>query len=340
MSENKSISDAIIRVAAQFGEIRSFDPLAGDASTRKYFRLSFNDGATAIAMVLSNPGANEESTFLEIQNYLKNLQIPVPKIMAHDATVGILIIEDLGDDLLEMLAEQSDQKDLERLYLMAVDNIISLQKRSLETDLRCSAFELAFDETKLMWEMDFFLSHFVRGWAGRILSSVQLAQIKSCFRKICQELASEPRVLTHRDYHSRNLIFNNGRLYMIDFQDARMGPAQYDLASLLRDSYISLPEDLVEKLIGYFFERASYVADHDYGRFRRIFDIMALQRNIKALGTFGYQASVRGSSRYLSAIPRTATYISRTLRTYPEFNQHFSLLEENVLVPSLSFPSP
>ena len=339
MSENRTILDRLIKVAVNFGPLSRFEPLAGDASTRKYFRLIFKDGTSAVAMALPNPGANEESTFLEIQSFLENLLVPVPRIFAHDPTAGIVILEDLGDDLLEIVGRKADAQGLEHLYLLAVDNIILLQKSALAGKSRCSAFDLAFDEPKLMWEMDFFLTHFVKGWAKNTPSSVALAELNSFFRKICQELASEPRLITHRDYHSRNLILNNGRLYMIDFQDARMGPAQYDLASLLRDSYVSLPEDLVEKLIDYYFKNAFYLLNHDYDHFRRIFDIMALQRNIKALGTFGYQASVKGSSRYLSAIPGTAANISYALKRRPEFKSYFSVLEENILSPSLLIPT-
>ena len=118
----------------------------------------------------------------------------------------------------------------------------------------CRAFQLAFDEEKLMQEMDFFMVHFVRGLCGIKPSASALAALNRFFTKICAILAGEPRIFTHRDYHARNLILQRDRLVMIDFQDARMGPAQYDLASLLRDSYVTLPEDLVDDLVDYYAE--------------------------------------------------------------------------------------
>ncbi len=127
---------------------------------------------------------------------------------------------------------------------------------------------------------------------------------------IVRELAAEPPVLCHRDYHSRNLMLNEGQLYMIDFQDARMGPDTYDLVSLLRDSYVDLPEQTVEELVAYFLALKGAPDEPD---FRRRFNVMALQRNLKALGTFGYQTTARHNPVYIQYIPRTLRYARRNL---------------------------
>ena len=123
-------------------------------------------------------------------------------------------------------------------------------------------------------------------------------------------------MLCHRDYHSRNLMLHDETLYVIDFQDARMGPDTYDLASLLRDSYVDLPDAAVDDLIDYFLalsrDPAHRLTD-DGATFRRRFDLMALQRNLKALGTFGYQTTTRGNPVYMQYMPRTLTYVKRTL---------------------------
>jgi len=334
--EDTILLERIVRVVSKIGKVASVSRLIGDASSRIYFRTIFQDAESAIAMVLPNPGANEEATFIEIQKYLKNLGILVPSIIYHDLASGVLVLEDLGDDLLENVVSRSEIERFYSLYRLAVNTLIYFQERTSMSESSCSAFSIAFDEAKLMQEMDFFVTHFVKGWGRKNPSSVVIDQMNSFFEKLCRELATQPRMLTHRDYHSRNLIMKHNCLYMIDFQDARMGPAQYDLASLLRDSYLSLPEDLVDSLLNHYLENAVYLTDRDYDHFRRIFDLMSLQRNIKALGTFGYQASVRGSSRYLSAIPRTATSISRNLRKYPEFRGHLSVLQEYILGPALS----
>jgi N-acetylmuramate 1-kinase len=123
-------------------------------------------------------------------------------------------------------------------------------------------------------------------------------------------------------------------LVMIDFQDARMGPAQYDLASLLRDSYVDLPEPLVLELLQHYMDGFAEGGSLDRDRFRYVFDMTSLQRNIKALGTFGYQASVRKSDRYMSAIPRTARYVKNNLGKYPELGKFVSVVEDYVVGPA------
>src|SRR6185436_15539335 len=109
-------------------------------------------------------------------------------------------------------------------------------------------FGIAFDRDKLMWELNFFVKHFLEAYRGLDVSAAARSALDAEWTSITTELAGEPRVLCHRDYHSRNLMVHAGRLYMIDFQDARMGPDTYDLASLLRDSYVDLSEDRVDEL--------------------------------------------------------------------------------------------
>ena len=138
-----------------------------------------------------------------------------------------------------------------------------------------------------------------------------------------QELAAEPRVLCHRDYHSRNLMLHSGSLFIIDFQDARMGPDTYDLVSLLRDSYVDLTERELDDLIAYFL---ALKGGADPGEFRRRFDLMALQRNLKALGTFGYQTIARGNPVYIQYIPRTLRYARTNLERHARFARLRELL--------------
>ena len=304
--------------------------LAGDASTRSYFRAFFSDASTAIIMLQAHSGGNEEEAFVEVHQLLEQLGFPVPGILAHDPEKSVLLLEDLGDDLLETVTARASEKTLSDLYTQAVDLLIRM--RSITAgDTGCRAFDLAFDEEKLMQEMNFFMTHFVGGFCKKAPSSSAAALLEEFFLKICRFLAAEPRIFTHRDFHSRNLLLHDNRLVMIDFQDARMGPVQYDLASLLRDSYVTLPEDLVNLLLGYYVENSG---ETDPGRFRYVFDIMSLQRNIKALGTFGYQASARGSNRYLSSIPRTVAYIAKNIEFYREFSLYRSVVEDYVIEPA------
>jgi N-acetylmuramate 1-kinase len=180
---------------------------------------------------------------------------------------------------------------------------------------------------RLTWELEFFVKHFVIGYRGAALSDAERAALQDEWSAIVTELASEPRVLCHRDYHSRNLMLSDGRLYIIDFQDARLGPDTYDLVSLLRDSYVDIADRELDELIAYFLALKGIT---DAAEFRRRFDLMALQRNLKALGTFGYQTLLRQNSVYIQYMPRTLRYARTNLAKYPRFDRLRALLSAHV----------
>jgi aminoglycoside/choline kinase family phosphotransferase len=321
---------------ARTKNIEAFQRLAGDASTRIYYRARYADGSTAIIMLQPDPGQGQEESFLDVQRFLDNLSLPVPRIYFHDHQEGVVVLEDLGDDLLETAVQRCDHSGLRALYKKTVDLLLSMRRKTKGLDSGSVAFSLAFDEEKLMQEFLFFLTHFVKGLHGTHLSRKTEATLEEFFAKVSRILAAEPRIFTHRDYHSRNLVHHQGRLVMIDFQDARMGPVQYDLASVLRDSYVTVPEELVSDLLHYY---AAESEESDEERFRYIFDVMSLQRNIKALGTFGYQLSVRGSDRYTSSIPRTGQYVNRNIAKYPEFARYRPAVEDLISGPAMDFPA-
>ena len=162
---------------------------------------------------------------------------------------------------------------------------------------------IAFDVEKLTWELEFFVKHYLLAYKGVAASDSERDALRDEWSAIVQELAGDRRVLCHRDYHSRNLMWNDGSLYIIDFQDARMGPDTYDLASLLRDSYVDLTAQQVDELIAFFLALTGGTGGE--AEFRRRFDLMALQRNLKALGTFGYMTTSRNNTVYIQYIPRT-----------------------------------
>lgn len=317
---------------------KRFEALSGDASTRRYFRGFFPDGTTAIVMVYPQAGQNEEAIFLSVQQYLEGLHLPVPQVFAHEAAQSIVLLQDLGDEDLETFVKAANRDQLAAVYQQAVSILLTMvRKTTAAPDPTCPPFGLAFDMEKLMWEMDFFMTHFVEGLCGAEPSRTARDDLQKFFVKICGLLAAEPRVFCHRDYHARNLMVHRGRLVMIDFQDARMGPAQYDLASLLRDSYVTLPEDLVDAMLHHYYsERDRTCKSTSFDRFRYVFDVMSLQRNIKALGTFGYQSSVIGTDRYHSAIPRTGAYIAENLSRHPEFTDRKTAVEDHIVGPALA----
>jgi N-acetylmuramate 1-kinase len=176
--------------------------------------------------------------------------------------------------------------------------------------------------------------HFVQAYRGVSLSTAEREALAAEWRAIVDELASERRVLCHRDYHSRNLMLKDGLLHIIDFQDARMGPDTYDLVSLLRDSYVDLTDRELDELIAYFLalKQGSDASGAwpTSDEFRRRFDLMALQRNLKALGTFGYQTTTRGNPVYIQYMPRTLRYARTNLQKYPRFARLRDILSSHL----------
>jgi N-acetylmuramate 1-kinase len=289
-------------------------PLSGDASSRRYFRLSLPE-RTAIVALYPEP-FGEGLPFLELRELFAGWGLPVPEVLDVDPVAGVVVLEDLGDLTMQDLVAAAGPADRAELYHDALETLVRLQRAAAAGPQSATCFKSAFDIEKLSWELHYFEKHFLEGWRGCELTSEDRATLAEAFHGLCAELAAWPRVLCHRDYHSRNLMRYRGRLYWIDFQDARLGPVTYDLVSLLRDSYVDLPEAFAEECAADFRERAAPQVAPDL--FRRQFDLMALQRNLKALGTFGFMSHVRLSRVYAPYVPRTLEYVRRNLTLYPE----------------------
>jgi aminoglycoside/choline kinase family phosphotransferase len=299
-------------------------PLTGDASDRRYFRVFLHDEPAQVIAV--HPAAIEFDAlpFVNVARLMAAMPVPVPRILGHSDGLGVIALEDLGDVTLQAHLGAASPGEHDALYREAVTLIQTLQRRG--ADLASNdylPYRIAFDVEKLTWELQFFLKHFLEGYRGVSLADRERAALSEEFAVIAEELAAEPRVLCHRDYHSRNLMLHEARLYIIDFQDARMGPDTYDLVSLLRDSYVDFTETQVEALIAFFLARDPR---QDAAEFRRRFDLMAVQRNLKALGTFGYQTITRANTVYIQYMPRTLRYVRANLERSARFARLRELL--------------
>ena len=298
-------------------------PLQGDASDRRYYRVNFTtavDGIMSLVLMrLPHPYTAGELPFVNVQRYLRAHSIPVPDIVWDDSNHGFILLEDLGDVTLESALQGASREQMGNWYRQALDILLTLQHPSdVATSASCMAFSLAFDVEKLMWELDFFLTHMIKQLCAQQLLPVDETALRDQFLNIAAMLARQPRVFTHRDYHSRNLMVHQERLRLIDFQDARLGPCQYDLASLLYDSYVVLPADLRAALLTYYLEHQATTAGSPVEResFLQVFDYMCLQRNLKALGTFAFQTVVKRTRRYLDSHPHYAQlYSGKSLQT-------------------------
>ncbi len=317
---------AYLARAGLTAQVTSVLPLTGDASDRKYFRV-LRRGAPSLVLALHlEPFDADGLPFLRVAALLRSMPLPIPTVLDRAGDLGLLVLEDLGDVTLQAHVGAAPAEH-QRLYRHAVALIDVLQRRGRElASPEYPPYAIAFDGEKLRWELDFFTKHYVEGYRGAAIPAPARAALEEEWGTLAAELAAEPRVLCHRDYHSRNLMLHQGELYIIDFQDARMGPDTYDLVSLLRDSYVDLTEAAVDDLVAYFValkrpqggspEWSAWEQD-----FRRRFDVMALQRNLKALGTFGYQTITRQNTVYIQYIPRTIRHVRTNLERHPRFGR-------------------
>lgn len=317
--------------------LRGVTPLAGDASNRCYYRVAVAGGPphSVILMQLAEPEGFKQSEeavsgtthqitelpFLNILSHLAKVGLTVPTLHYYDQAAGLLYLEDFGDVTLGEAVRQTDASNLESRYKQAVDVLVALQvNATTPADPGCLAFQRSFDVSLLMWEFDHFLEYGIVRRRGKPMCSDDWMAVRHEFENISEILAAQPRVFTHRDYHSRNLMVDGLRLGLIDFQDALMGPATYDLASLLRDAYIQLDEALVDDLVAYYLDQLAErrTVWTDRAAFRRLFDLTSIQRNLKAAGRFIYIARVKGNRKFLADIPRVLSYVKRNLHKYPE----------------------
>ena len=311
-------------------------PLTGDASDRRYFRIISRDGSSSVLAVHAGPIEFGALPFANVACLLREIPLPVPAVLGHSDELGIVAQQDLGDVTLQAHLGAAPPAEHADLYRQGVAFIERLQRRGAE--LRSDEYlpyRTAFDIEKLTWELNFFVRHFIEEYRGARLSEAERSALDEEWAVIARELAGEARVLCHRDYHSRNLMLHEDSLYIIDFQDARMGPDTYDLASLARDSYVDITERELDDPVAYFLAlkgTAPSAANAGDGprEFRRRFDLMAVQRNLKALGTFGYQTMARRNPVYIQYMPRTLRYARTNLAKYPRFARLRELLAKHI----------
>jgi len=300
-------------------------PLTPDASDRRYFRILLAGSPSIVLSLYSSAFEVTKLPFVNVATLMAKMPVPIPEVLGHADDIGVLALQDLGDVTLQAHLGASSPQEHAALYRQAVALIATLQKRGEQlASPDYLPYRSSFDVEKLTWELDFFIRHFLEAYRGVTLTESELGALREEFAILVQELAAEPRVLCHRDYHSRNLMLHDGQLYIIDFQDARMGPDTYDLVSLLRDSYVDLPEQTVSELIAYFLALKGVTGESP--EFRRRFDLMAVQRNLKALGTFGYQTTARRNPVYIQYIPRTLRFVRDNLDRLPQFSRLRELL--------------
>ncbi len=333
------VRGAVARATGRDASALPVKRLAGHASMRSYWRVG-TAPASRVVMVMPAGAGPEEVTaggrplvdpFVDVQRYLASLGVRVPAILAFEEAEGLMVLEDLGDDMLETRLLAGD--DRAALYRRAVDQLARLRARAEACPTGCVAFTRAFEASLYRWELDHFREWLLEAWQGAALSPGERAELDGWFDRIGGALAAEPRGFTHRDYQSRNLmVLPGGAQAVIDFQDALLGPRQYDLVALLRDSYVELPPDFIEAMLRHYLARLEAEGGPrlEYRPFLDTFDLLTVQRKLKDAGRFVFIDRVRGNPGFLVSIPPSLKYVSEALARRPDLQPLRRLLARHV----------
>ena len=295
------------------GPVHDWSVVAGDASSRRYFRGG--DGKRSWIVVDAPPQTEKNEAFLQIREQLSRGGVRVPALEAGDLDLGFLVLEDLGDDLL--LAQLSAD-NVDAYYTAAMELLLQLQQ------LPTQDFGVPdYNEAVLTEELSRFPQWFCERLLGLQLGASDWQLLKRSTALLVESAQAQPQVLVHRDFHSRNLlILKDKNLATIDFQDAIRGPVCYDLVSLLKDCYVSWPPAKVRAWALAYRARLQalgHLTAVSEAEFLRWFDWIGLQRHIKVLGNFARLAIRDGKPAYLRDIPLVLHYIVQTMADYPEF---------------------
>ena len=303
--------------------VAGFEPMRGDASTRSYARATVTGGGAPTSLVVMmmqdaavalsseelgvfGEGGPKEIAFVNVGRFLARHTDAVPAIHAVSPDSTLIVLEDVGDTPLWEAAEA----DPEAMFGRALDLLADLAARAVDDGSGCYAFVQSFDEKLFAWEFEHFLEYGVAGGEAALV-----AASRAELRAVAARLAALPRVFAHRDYHAWNIHVHEGRLRLIDFQDALLAPALYDVASLMTDRIT--PEritlDIEDRLLARFFDRQTAGRLASLDATRAAYRLIALQRVLKVVGRFHYLAEVKGKPHYLGMLPAVCRTARRLL---------------------------
>ena len=320
---------------ASSNPIRELQPVSGDASFRRYFRVS----TPRRSYILMDAPPEQESCvpFMRVAHILARVGVNVPSIYAVDETQGFMCLDDFGDTLLwrkldqTQAAErgnQSAEPDAHSLYHAAFGELLKIQSAPVEG-------LPPYDKALLQREMELFRDWFCQRLLGLKLDARDNQLLDQVFARLSERALRQPRVCVHRDYHSRNLMYlPGGELGVLDFQDAVQGAVSYDLVSLLRDCYIAWPR---QKVDAWALDYARLAHDQgvleqlDPPAFLQDFHLMGMQRHLKAIGIFARLQLRDGKPAYLQHIPRTLSYVREVAAEHASLQAFGGWLEQQVL---------
>lgn len=327
----------------QIDDSAKIEKLFGQASARQYFRIyhtqsdprqqpetrdqqlsyilmqlpqGFSSPAEEITKM--DASAPKEFPFINVQRYLKNLEILVPDILGYDAELGLILLSDVGDDSLERIISKADDTFKIFYYKKVIETLVEVQtKTAAHLSKDCVAYHRRFDADLLHWEIMHFLEYGIEDRFKIKVTPDESRAFDRAAHELVESITKLPYGFTHRDFQSRNIHFHNYNFYLIDFQDALQGPVIYDLVALLRDSYVKFSPEERDGLIKHYV--SILPKGHPY--YNRLeasntdFHLVALQRKLKDTGRFQYINTVRGNPNFLKSVPQSLAYVKEAFDT-------------------------
>jgi aminoglycoside/choline kinase family phosphotransferase len=313
-------------VTTLHADVASIAPASADASFRRYFRVTLAaplphcPDATLIAMD-APPPQEDCRPYVHVARLLRDAGVHVPRILATDLARGYLLMTDLGaTTYASALADDTAP----RLYADALEALVRMQR------VRCEDELPPYDDALLRRELALFPDWYVAKHLDVTLAPTEQAALAAAFELLLANNLAQPRVLVHRDYHSRNLMVTTPNPGVLDFQDAVHGPITYDLVSLLRDAYVAWDEERqLDWAIRYWehARKAHLPVRADFAAFWRDFEWMGVQRQLKVLGIFARLEHRDGKIAYVGDMPRVMRYLRGACARYPEFDPLSALLD-------------
>jgi len=343
------ISEKISLLFGAGTTLTSLAALAGDASSRRYYRAQLSGAgapATAIIMDLSAGSAlplsseelavfkevPKELPFLNLHRFLSRIGVHVPKLYGHWENQGIIILEDLGDIALWDRVQNLPDEEIIAWYQKAIDELLRLQiVGTAQRDDACIAFQQRFDFKLYMWEFEHFIEWGLEKRPGAKIDGTVINELRKWFSAISETLQNQLPCLNHRDYHSWNLMVRNESLRVIDFQDALLAPPQYDLASLLNDRITDelITPPIEQRLVHYYIDASRALGRTvDTDAFIEIYRLSTIQRDLKVVGRFYYLDLAKGKPGYRKFIAPTVRRLVRNFANTPRARPILPLLLE------------
>ena len=288
------------------------EPIEKGGSGRKFWRIRTSAGADntggSCILVRYSLDRADNAGYADIANFLTRAGVRVPEVFLHDPAEGVMVMEDVGsDDLFSFRAAPWPER--RHLYELTLAHAGLLHTRAHLAD-DCPPLQQRFDETLYAWEQEYFIEHCLARHFKMTAADIAAHVDRTRLREIAAQLAAEPRCLVHRDFQSQNVMIRDGQPAFIDFQGLRPGLAQYDLASLLLDPYVSLPASERDTLFAHYL---ALVQPENTAHFRALHDLCAMQRLMQALGAYGKLGHTDGRTHFLTHIPAAITLLREVL---------------------------